>query len=423
MIVQCDKCQTKYRLDDARVTGGGVKVRCTKCMNVFIVRQIPIEEARIEEVLTTQDDADRGVFKEAAAQSEPMSGQRKKERPDKNLSLDFDSGEASVARRPADPPSFSFDDIDFGEGDQKREIKDSSSADLAAQKNEASGNSADKEGLFDGIDFGLDEKPAGQEQGPGQAGTEKNGPAVFNKTTPSMSAEAYAKTPVAEAGLPGEDTAGLPSEKTPPSRPQTAKGPSLEDDRGLNFSELLSKEVQADSSDAPKGVESVEYRGQRSGPSLAGPIIALIVFLFGIGSLYLTEAPKVFYEKFFKPAPAAEDLLSIESLNGYFAENRDAGRVFVIEAKVKNLSSEPTGIKGARGVIYNSKGQVEVSRITSPGRVVSVDDIKNSTAEDLLRQFRDPTPIVVPGKATMPVMSIFTVMPPDAVEFGIDIMR
>ena len=37
MIVQCDQCDTKYRISDDKVTGQGVKVRCAKCSNVFTV--------------------------------------------------------------------------------------------------------------------------------------------------------------------------------------------------------------------------------------------------------------------------------------------------------------------------------------------------------------------------------------------------
>lgn len=39
MIIQCEKCRTKFRLDDSRVTDKGVKVRCTKCKNVFRVQR------------------------------------------------------------------------------------------------------------------------------------------------------------------------------------------------------------------------------------------------------------------------------------------------------------------------------------------------------------------------------------------------
>ncbi len=39
MIIQCEKCQTRFRLDDSRVKEKGVKVRCTKCKNVFRVQK------------------------------------------------------------------------------------------------------------------------------------------------------------------------------------------------------------------------------------------------------------------------------------------------------------------------------------------------------------------------------------------------
>jgi predicted Zn finger-like uncharacterized protein len=45
MIIQCEKCQTKFRLDDSRVTDKGVKVRCTKCKHVFSVRKEEPEAA------------------------------------------------------------------------------------------------------------------------------------------------------------------------------------------------------------------------------------------------------------------------------------------------------------------------------------------------------------------------------------------
>ncbi|MEI6306078.1 MAG: DUF3426 domain-containing protein [Deltaproteobacteria bacterium] len=39
MVIQCEQCSTKFRLDDSRVTGKGVKVRCAKCRHVFSVRK------------------------------------------------------------------------------------------------------------------------------------------------------------------------------------------------------------------------------------------------------------------------------------------------------------------------------------------------------------------------------------------------
>ena len=39
MIIQCEQCQTRYRLDDSKVTDKGVRVRCVKCKHVFAVKQ------------------------------------------------------------------------------------------------------------------------------------------------------------------------------------------------------------------------------------------------------------------------------------------------------------------------------------------------------------------------------------------------
>jgi predicted Zn finger-like uncharacterized protein len=39
MIVQCPSCQAKFRIGDEKVTDKGVKIRCTRCSNVFPVRR------------------------------------------------------------------------------------------------------------------------------------------------------------------------------------------------------------------------------------------------------------------------------------------------------------------------------------------------------------------------------------------------
>lgn len=39
MIVQCDKCKTKFRISDEKVRPTGVKVRCSRCAHVFVVRR------------------------------------------------------------------------------------------------------------------------------------------------------------------------------------------------------------------------------------------------------------------------------------------------------------------------------------------------------------------------------------------------
>ncbi|MFP2913467.1 zinc-ribbon domain-containing protein, partial [Pyxidicoccus sp. 3LFB2] len=37
MIVKCERCQTRFKIPDEKVSDKGVKVRCTKCQNTFRV--------------------------------------------------------------------------------------------------------------------------------------------------------------------------------------------------------------------------------------------------------------------------------------------------------------------------------------------------------------------------------------------------
>ena len=59
MIVQCERCKTKYRLDDERVRDEGVKVRCSKCKYIFMVtteqKVHPFKTSAFDEMLTGVD--------------------------------------------------------------------------------------------------------------------------------------------------------------------------------------------------------------------------------------------------------------------------------------------------------------------------------------------------------------------------------
>lgn len=46
MIIQCDHCSAKFRMDDSKLASGAVKVRCAKCKQVFIVKK-DLEQAEI----------------------------------------------------------------------------------------------------------------------------------------------------------------------------------------------------------------------------------------------------------------------------------------------------------------------------------------------------------------------------------------
>lgn len=53
MIVQCDECRAKFRLDDAKIKEHGVKVRCSKCKHIFVVqKESAAEESDLDSLLS-----------------------------------------------------------------------------------------------------------------------------------------------------------------------------------------------------------------------------------------------------------------------------------------------------------------------------------------------------------------------------------
>ena len=63
MIVECSHCQTKFNLPDDKVKPGGVKIRCTRCKNVFDVSP-PAENPAIDDSFSAGLDDDLSGFDE-----------------------------------------------------------------------------------------------------------------------------------------------------------------------------------------------------------------------------------------------------------------------------------------------------------------------------------------------------------------------
>jgi predicted Zn finger-like uncharacterized protein len=76
MIIQCDQCNTKFKLDDAKVPDKGVKVRCAKCKHVFMVqKETSHEEPDLDFLLSglgaPASEAEKGLPTPGESASQP----------------------------------------------------------------------------------------------------------------------------------------------------------------------------------------------------------------------------------------------------------------------------------------------------------------------------------------------------------------
>lgn len=144
MILQCDQCHTKFRLDDSKLKPGGVKVRCSKCRHVFLAgAEVKQEESEFDAILSglgapvaaqgaaeekaapapepagfgfeaALESAGAGLPKEAPAADEPEATQGTPT--EEFAAFDFPSEPPATSTEPAAAPEasdFSFGDFEL----------------------------------------------------------------------------------------------------------------------------------------------------------------------------------------------------------------------------------------------------------------------------------------------------------------------
>ena len=105
MIIQCEQCQTRFRLDDSKVTDKGVKVRCAKCKHVFVVKQEQPESVESQTDFSALLDESVSSINKAEAAAPPDLLQVN---PASEFSPDQDKTEPEADK-------VDFADLDFGD--------------------------------------------------------------------------------------------------------------------------------------------------------------------------------------------------------------------------------------------------------------------------------------------------------------------
>ncbi|WKZ32910.1 MAG: DUF3426 domain-containing protein [Thermodesulfobacteriota bacterium] len=452
MIIHCDRCGTKFRLDDSRITGKGVRVRCTKCQNVFVAAPPPpVEEIQLEDIF----GASAG---EAAAQADAprrdkagrkTGGDEKRE----NLAFDFREGsEGTEAREAAAHESVNEQDTGGGFGldagpDTGSDRVDSGVAtgqgfefspeDKAHEEKNEWGLGDEKDDFSFGFEGAEKDRRAEEEREPiKEEPKEEEDDINFSFETPELVNREAAPSLQGAIAAEAPQAAKAANEKVEKAIPFSASGyakEALAPEKGKqkapddDFKEILSQNLSREDLPAFEdgGEEEERERGgnktapQR--PASFGLIVAALIVLIGGGLVYFTGAIDKLAQAL-TPGEAKAKTVGIETIEGYYAENGNVGRIFVIQARVRNLTEEPQEIKAATGAIYDRSGKKLGSRSVSPGRVVSLEEVGSLSREDLLKAFKDPSGGVIPPRGTVPVMVVFTEAEGVA-EYGIDIVR
>ncbi|MFZ3072642.1 MAG: DUF3426 domain-containing protein, partial [Thermodesulfobacteriota bacterium] len=403
MIVQCDQCQAKYRIDDAKIGEKGVKVRCTKCQNSFIVKkEAPLEAAApppppappappepsqpsgfsfdVETSKPSEETQHGGQPFGLTGSGEGFGGFGAEEKKEESAFGGFGGEE-----KKEEATSVGFGG--FGAEEKKEEAPAGGFTFGEAKPSEEPSFGKGKEGGF-GFEFEVEKK--------GTDGGKQEETVIFSIGAPAAAkpaAKAKIEAPAAEktmfAGF------GMGEEKT--------VEPAVEKTEVSSMAEAPKMPPPAK---APKA-------GSRKG-LLA--IVVVILVLGGGFALYTSGLLSPVIRMFSKPA--AVQTLEIEGVKTSFVTNEQFGQIFVIEGVVVNLSDGPQEIKFINGVIYDDKQQPIAEKTVSAGRTMSVEELTKLSQEEIERYFSDTSPSAVPPKGTIPVMIVFTELPSGMAEIG-----
>jgi predicted Zn finger-like uncharacterized protein len=307
MIVECEECQAKFKLDDAKVPEKGIKVRCSKCKHVFVVQK---PAPPVEELVPPQEP------EEALGVSE--------------------SPEPPVE----EPP------MDEGIKEDEFQIDDSEAESFVADR--------------------------------GTTGTGEP------ESEPVASEEAF------------ESTIKI----------------DLSDQQEMPFE---------DEEAFPEGVAKEIPMKRAMGTPILIALVALVVIALAAVA-YLFVLPN-----FMGPPETPTSNLNTTDLDGYFEENVQIPKVFVIKGNLINESKKARRFIQVKGILYNKQGKPVKVQLAYCGNLIPKRDLKTKAPKTIQKAMmnksgaRGANNLVKPG-ASIPFMVVFFYLPKEMAEYSAEVV-
>ncbi len=398
MIIQCEKCKTRFRLDDSRVSEAGVRVRCSRCAHTFVVRRdTPDEEPDFDSLL-------RGFGEEPPAGAGPGQDTciddtvgRETER--ENIAFP-DEGEESAA------PGVAGSDAPPVSGNGKFE---SFSADGSAP-------------VFSGeepVSSAFGEEPS--TKAPEHA-ADRDFEARLDDAFRPHDEVTVPEAPAAEEAevfQPGQDGGEIAPET--PER-STEVRQSSTGSRPWPVADSRSEEPEEEQ--PPLCITSRRKKSPLI-PILAGGlcVVAALVAVFFLLRDRADDLRRLVpgaVQKMEKPS-------LVRAVEGVFVVNRESGELFVMRGDVYHQSARPVGPIRVQGTVYGGDGAVIARKTVVCGNAISPEELSFRSYSGMEKAMSGesvearPGGGVPPGRS-VPFVIVFKDVPRGAARFGAKIV-
>jgi len=476
MILQCEQCNTKFRLDDAKIKEGGVKVRCSKCKHVFVVeREASQGETEFDSILDSLGAiAPAPATDSSAAEAEERSPLLPADFEEQQKTEIFaDYGETSISAteeafaettidaeakpKSAEEDGFNFDDFAFSE-----EPIPKPPAAAVTQK------PLDGESDFDMDFFTFDKEEMEKKEEPEAESKETFSFDSF--TMEEESSDVVATDVKSVTTLPKPDAFSFPADEDIPRAEGSKDGEAEPVDFGsFDFDEVTTGDTLAEEKSSMEPVGEVpsarvaplpkeassfaphaeitameeelppfSIASRRKGNSIfsvaviAVSVLVLLV-LAGAGFFFrkdgaeaLNKLGLVSMAKWVGMQAAEEGSITIKNPVGSYIVNKEGGELFVINGEAVNSFKKPRATIHVKALLFGKNGAVLAQKSAYCGNQLSKEQLATTPMAKIEaamnNQFGDSLSNlgVQPGKS-IPFVLVFANVPKDVVEFSVEV--
>lgn len=476
MVIQCEQCRTKFRLDDEKVSERGVKVRCAKCRHVFTVRKeqdpaaisaepavaaasavVAAEAAAVSFDLGQTDAAPDSAFDfgDVSFSTEAAAAAHDTTFSDKTMIMP-----AKAVREPSVDPGFDFGGAPASGTQTTEPAVEFDFGDMP----KAAAVAVDP-GLT-GFDFGDVAAPAAAAQAAsfdlGDLGSLTGAAPAVATRDDSQGFSFDDAVPQSAAGSADSfDLSGVDftrSEQPAPATPPEVAAFSL-DDLDLNADatqiavdasatassgtlfepvdeSVASRQVAAapditfdlpvDREEAPPLAISSRKRQSSAASVLIAVVAVVVVAVLGfVAYTFISNGPKTLSLLGNAPAPVEEGKITVQNVSAYFIPAAASGELLVIRGEALNSYKKPRAALQVKGVVVGASNQPVATRTVYAGNMLTREQLLEMPADKIEaamnNQFGDSLANmeVQPGKA-IPFTIVIINPPADGKEFTVE---
>jgi len=482
MIIQCDHCSAKFRMDDSKLAGGPVKVRCAKCKGVFVVKkdEASAEEFKLPQELVPPSPAVPASVATATVEPAPQAAPSPWEDgggfPAEEGAFSFSTEPHAAVEPPAEAAAaasgdgISTNEFDWGSASPAAEAGEAASLDLSGFSAEtAVDSSATAPGEFDFGDISFGE-PEGEKP-------QQEEPAARDELSMEFGEVSFASGPSAETATTSFEFSFTPEEEKPQESPSSAA-----DSEGFEFSFEMPPQAPLSAEAVQKGgappvpaeFQFVEKPAEEeraevhlpsstgslaTGESLAGmmpeeeelpptslvsrkkqtslfPLLVIVGAIFLVvalagGGAYFFGGPQLFSKvglgflvEWYGQKGGEEGGIAIRNIKAEYVANAEGGELFVVRGEAVNNYKKPRASVQVKLSLLASGGTVLRTKNAFCGNILSNDQLATlpmaKIEESMANQFGDSLANlgVKPG-AAIPFLVAVSGSPKEAVDFSL----